>query len=277
MPPPRISAAAFCAAFVRVLAKVIAKVPATALAAVLGCGALSPATAAPLLLRTAAQDNNTLKYEVGARRKGICVEVIKAVEQVAPGLRFTGWTQPMSLPRIESALAEGQLDVFCALIRTGAREAKFGYIDVPVYTVRHKIAVRADDKVAVKTLDDIRKLGPDSVIIVSRGSAYASQLAGEPGLRLDASSSDPEVNLRKLMNRRGRFFYHAEGALRRTIADEHLTGMVKLLPAVFKEEPLYFAVSRTLAPATAAQLRHALQTLAEQGELQRIYASYKDD
>ena len=244
-------------------------------AAVLAC-ALPAATAAPLLLRTAAQDNNTLKYELNTRRKGICVDVIKAIEQVAPGLRFTGWTQPMSLPRIESALAEGQLDVFCALIHTRARAARFAYIDVPVYTVRHKVAVRADDKVAVGTLDDIRRLGQDSVIIVARGTAYASLLEREPGLHLDASSRDPEVNLRKLLNRRGRFFYHSEGALRRTIADERLTGMVKLLPAVFKEEPLYFVVSRSLAPGAAAQLRQALHTLAAQGELQRIHDSYAE-
>lgn len=235
------------------------------------------AAAGPLLLRTAAQDNNTLKYELNAKHKGICVDVIKAIEQVAPGLRFSGWTQPMSLPRIEAALAEGQLDVFCALIRSSAREARFNFIDIPVYTVRHKIAVRADDKAAIKTLDDIRKLGADNLIIVSKGTAHESMLLGEPGLHVDASSRDTEVNLRKLLNKRGRFFYHTENELRRYIADEHLAGMVKLLPTVFKEEALYFATARTLAPAAAEQLRQALQTLTERGELQKIYANYKEN
>ncbi|WP_157201166.1 ABC transporter substrate-binding protein [Massilia sp. Root351] len=247
-----------------------------ALAATLACGLLSTAAAAPLVLRTAAQDNNPLKYELNAKRKGICVDVIKAVEQVSPGLHLTGWTQPMSLPRIESALMEGQLDVFCALIRTKARAARFTYIDIPVYTVRHRIAVRADDQVAIQTLDEIRKLGPGNVIIVSRGTAHESLLQGETGLELDASSRDTEVNLRKLLNKRGRFFYHSESSLQRTIADEHLTGMIRLLPTVFREEALYFVVSRKLAPAAAEQLRQALQTLAQRGELQKIHASYKD-
>lgn len=244
--------------------------------AALACGLPAPTAARPLLLRTAAQDNNTLKYELNGKRKGICVDVLKAVEQVSPGLRFTGWTQSWSLPRIEAALAEGQLDAFCAMIPTSEREAKFTFIEIPIYSVRHKIAVRADDKVAIKTLDEISKLGPDNVVIVSKGTAHESMLKDEPGLRLDASSRDTEVNLRKLLNKRGRFFYHTESTLRRTIADQQLTGMVKLLPTVFREEPLYFVVSRKLAPHAADQLRQALQTLAERGELQKIHAGYQD-
>ncbi|MYN10908.1 substrate-binding periplasmic protein [Pseudoduganella aquatica] len=236
-----------------------------------------PAHAGPLVLRTAAQDNNTLKYELRAKRKGICVDVIKALERTDPALHFSGWTQPMSLPRIESALAEGQLDAFCALIRTSAREARFGFIDIPVYTVRHTIAVRADDQVVVNSLDDIRKLGPDNVIIVSKGTAHESKLQHEKGLRVDATSRDTDVNLRKLLNKRGRFYYHTESALRRYIADEQLKGMIRLLPTVFSEETLYFAVSPSLPPPATEQLRQALRKLAERGELQKIYASYKED
>lgn len=245
-------------------------------AAMLACGLPVKAAAAPLLLRTAAQDNNTLKYELNGKRKGICMEVIKAVEQVSPGLRFTGWTQSWSLPRIESALAEGRLDTFCAMIPTSARAAKYTFIEIPIYSVRHKIAVRADDKVAIKSLEEIPKLGPDNMVIVSKGTAHETLLQDEPGLRLDASSRDTEVNLRKLLNKRGRFFYHTESTLRRTIAEQHMTGMVTLLPTVFREEALYFAVSRKLAPDAAERLRQALQILAERGDLQKIEAGYKE-
>lgn len=255
--------------------------PERARLAALCCAALAclagPARAGPLVLRTAAQDNNTLKYELRARHKGICVDVIKALEHADPQLHFSGWTQPMSLPHIEAALAEGQLDAFCALIRTSARETRFGFIDIPVYTVRHKIAVRADDQVVVKSLDDIRKLGPDSVIIVSKGTAHEAMLQHEPGLHVDATSRDTDVNLRKLLHKRGRFFYHTENALRRYIADEQLKGMIRLLPTVFKEDALYFAVSPSLPPAAVEQLRQALRTLAERGELQKIYSGYKED
>lgn len=250
------------------------------LAAALCCavtlGAPGTAGASPLVLRTAAQDNNTLKYELRATHKGICVDVIKALERTDPKLHFNGWTQSMSLPRIETALAEGQLDAFCALIPTKARAAKFDFIDVPVYTVRHKVAVRANDKVTVSSLEDIRKLAPDNIIIVSKGTAHEELLKATPGLTVDATSRDTDVNLRKLLHQRGRFFYHSDIALRRYIADEELKGMIRLLPTVFNEEALYFAVSATLPPAAKAQLRQALRTLAERGELQKIYDRYED-
>jgi ABC-type amino acid transport substrate-binding protein len=235
---------------------------------------LAPATAAPPL-RTAAQDNNTIKFNLKGKRKGICVDVFQAIERIEPGLRFTGWDQPMSLPRVESALAENQLDVFCALIRTPARAAKFNFIDVPVYTVRHRIAVRADDDVQVRNLDDIRKLGPGNVVLVLKGTAHEEMLRRYGGLALDASAQNLDVNLRKLQHGRGRFLYHTENALLRYIDKEKLGGQIKLLPAVLKEDNLLFAVSRSLPAATADMLRGALQQLADRGELKKIYANYK--
>ena len=237
-----------------------------------------PATAQGIVVRTAAQDNNTLKYDFQHPPKpGICVEVMRAMEALVPGLSFDGLDKPRSLARIENELAEGQIDVFCALIKTPARSARFQFIDVPVYTVRHKIAVRADDPVDIRSLDEIRKLGANGVIIVSRGTAHEDLLRAQTGLLLDASTRDTNVNLRKLLHQRGRFFYHTENALRHYIEAEGLDGKIRLLPTVFKEEGLYFAASRMLHPATAAQLKSALARLAERGQLQKIYASYRED
>ncbi len=250
---------------------------AVALAAPPVQGATQGTTQATTVLRTAAQDNNTIKYNLKGERKGFCVEVLHAIERIEPGLRFTGWDQPMSLPRIENALADGQLDVFCGLIRTPARDAKFGFIDVPVYTVRHKIAVRADDPVQVRSLDEIRKLGPDNVIIVGKGTAHEELLKRQSGLTVDASASNLDVNLRKLSHGRGRFLYHTENALLRYIDKEKLGHQVRLLPAVFREDNMLFAVSRSLPAASADLLRNALQQLADRGELRKLYAGYRED
>lgn len=254
------------------------RLPALAVtAATLACGmCMAPAAAAPVL-RTAAQDNNTIKFNPKGERKGVCVEVFLALERIDPGLRFSGWDQPMSLPRVESALADNQLDVFCALIRTPAREAKFNFIDVPVYSVRHRIAVRMEDDIQVRSLDDIRKLGPGTVVIVSKGTAHEETLRRHGGLTLDASAQNLDVNLRKLAHGRGRFLYHTENALLRYIDMEKLGGHVKLLPAVLKEDNLLFAVSRGLPAATVDMLRHALRQMADRGELKKIYAHYKED
>lgn len=242
-----------------------------------GSGLASTIGAALEPLRTAAQDNNALKYDLGNRQKpGICIEVIRAIEQLDPELRFTGWDQPQSLRRIEAMLAEGQLDAFCALLKSAPREQKYLFIDVPVYTVRHRVAVRADDAVVAENFDDMRRLGAEGTVLVLRSTAHEDHLKKQDGLLLDASSPDLAINLKKLVARRGRFLYHTENALLRYIALEGLEGKVRLLPTVFKEESLYFMLSRAVQASVVARLRAALEKLAKRGELERIYASYRE-
>lgn len=238
---------------------------------------LNPTLAQPLLLRTAAQDNNALKYDFrNPLKPGICVEVIRAIELLDPELRFSGWDTPMPLRRIEPMLAEGQLDAFCGLLRSSAREARFAFVEPPVYTVRHRIAVRADDAVNVQSFEDIRRLGAEGLVIAARSTAHEDWLRAKGGLLLDASSADTGVNLKKLVAKRGRFLYHTENALRRYIADEGLGDKVRLLPTIFKEEGLFFVVSNSLPPASTARLRTALEKLAKRGDLERIFAAYKE-
>jgi len=228
-------------------------------------------------LRTAAQDNNALKYDLkNPAKPGICVEVLQAVEASDPELRFSGADQPMSLRRIEALLAEGQLDVFCALIRSPAREARMAFIEVPIYTVRHRIAVRSDDSIVIQSLDEIRRLGPEASVIVNKSTAHEDLLRAAGGLQLDASSPDTAVNLKKLVAQRGRFYYHTENALLRYIEDGGLEGKVRLLPTVFKSEPLYMVCSPRLAPALRQRLHLALDKLARRGELERIYNGYRE-
>lgn len=228
-------------------------------------------------LRTAAQYNNVLKYDPkNPQKPGICVEVIQAIERIDPGIRFTGWDSPRSLPWIEQRLAGGELDVFCALIKNSEREARYGFVEVPVYTVRHRIAVRRDDAIDVTSFDDIRKLGADGVVIVGRGTAHENHLKAQGGLHLELSSGSTDVNLRLLVGKRGRLLYHTENALLRYIEDGHLEDKVRLLPTVFKSEALLFAVSNALAPASRERLRVALTKLSQRGELARIYMGYKE-
>jgi len=239
------------------------------------CGAV-PAMAETL--RTGAQDNNALKYDLrNAAKPGICVEVLQAIEAGDPELHFSGTEQPMSLRRIEALLAEGQLDIFCALIRSPAREARMAFIEVPIYTVRHRIAVRAEDGVNVHSLEEIRRLGHEAAVIVNKSTAHEDLLRSAGGLQIDASSPDTAVNLKKLVAQRGRFYYHTENALLRYIEDGGLEGKVRLLPTVFKSEALYLACSPRLAPATRQRLQQALEKLARRGELERIYAGYREN
>ncbi len=244
---------------------------------VLLMAANATAWANPLSLRTAAQDNNVLKYDFkNPQKPGICVEVIQAIERIDPGLKFAGWDAPRSLPWIEQRLAGGELDVFCALIKNAERETRYGFIEVPVYTVRHRIAVRKEDALDVTSFDDIRKLGEDGVVIVGRGTAHENHLKAQGGLHLELSSGSTDVNLRLLVGKRGRLLYHTENALLRYIEDGHLEDRVRLLPTVFKSDALLFAVSNALAPSSRERLRLALTKLSQRGELARIFMSYKE-
>lgn len=238
------------------------------------CGLL----AEPLHIRTVAQDNNVLKYDrSNASKPGMCVEVMQALERLDPGIRFSGWNKPMALPRIEQQLALNQVDAFCALIKTPDRETGFGFIEVPLYQAHHRIAVRADDAVQVSSLDDIRKLGADGVVIVGKGTSHEGLLRGHGGLLLEASSGSTDVNLRMLTGGRGRFLYHTENALLRYIEDGKLGGKVKLLPTVFKSEALLFAVAPAWPQASRDRLAAALAKLAQRGDLARIYAGYREN
>ena len=259
----------------RVLQQQVIRFAVAAACLVLGVPAL---LAEPLHIRTVSQDNNVLKFDQSNPQKpGICVEVIRAVERLDPGLQFWGWDQPMALPRVEQQLALNQLDAFCALIKTPDRESRFAFIDVPIYQVHHRIAVRADDAVQVGSLDDIRKLGAQGVVIVGKGTSHETFLRNQGGLLLEASSGSTDVNLRMLAGGRGRFLYHTENALLRYIEDGKLGSKVKLLPTVFKSEVLQFAVSPAWPKSHRDRLEAALAKLSQRGDLAKIFANYREN
>lgn len=229
----------------------------------------------PVTIRTVMQDNNSIKFAPkNTQLPGICIEVMRAVEKADPEIKFSGLDASMPLLRIQSELASGSLDGFCGLLKTPERQAQLNFIDVVLYTIKHKVAVRADDNVVVGGFEDIRKLSGDNTIIATFGQAYAAFLEAQGGLKIDAGGKDNAANLQKLLGGRGRFFYSAESNLMEYIANGKLEAKVKILPAVFREEHQYFVVSKSLNAAHAEKLRVALQKVGQQGDFARIYKKY---
>jgi ABC-type amino acid transport substrate-binding protein len=235
--------------------------------------------AAPVTIRSAMQDSNTYKFDPkNEKQPGICIEIIRAVEKADPEIKFSGMDAFTPLPRIVAELASGgSLDAFCGLLKTPERAAQVNFLDIPIYSLRHKVAVRAEDTVSVKTFDDIRKLGTNNTIAATQGLVYAAYLQQQGGLTIDDGSKDPSANFKKLLSERVRFYYNAESTLVEYIHNEKLQGKVKILPSVFKEENQYFVTSKTLPAATADKLRAALDKLAKQGELAKIFARYSSN
>lgn len=245
------------------------------LAAPLALAAGRAAAVAPAL-RTAAQAGMTLKFNLGGDGPpGFCVDYAHALQRVDAGLSFTGLEEALPLMRIEADLAAERLDLFFAIMKTRDRAARFRFVDAPVlYNVRHQVAVRADDRVDVRSFDDIRALGAEGVILTGRGSGYQSFLAEQPGLVVDAGAADNAQNLRKLLGGRGRFFYHADATLRNLIETGGLQDRVHILPAVFRVDALLLAHAPGLAPDRLAPLVAAMRTLESNGMAARLRAAY---
>lgn len=245
------------------------------------CLELSAASvvAAPLTLRSAMQEGNTYKFDPkNASLPGICTEIIRAVEKADPEIKFAGMESMFPLPRIVSELGSGgSLDAFCGLLKTPERLAILSFVEVPIYTLRHKVAVRADDTVSVKSFEDIRKLGGNNTIGANQGFAYAALLQKEGGLTVNDSSRDSSAIFKMLMAERVRFFYSAESTLREYIDNDKLDGKVKILPTIFKEENQFFVVSKSLPAASADKLKAALEKLTKSGELAKIYGRYSSN
>jgi ABC-type amino acid transport substrate-binding protein len=226
-------------------------------------------------LRTVSQDGNTPKFNLRSpQRPGICPEVMRAVEALDGELRFSGLEQVATLKRIDALLAAGQIDAFCGLVRTGAREAAFDFLPTPLYSSRHRLAARADDPIQVSRLSELRSLGPDEPVMVNRGSVYEDVLDQLGGIPFDAGIADPPASLRKLLSKRGRLYYYSEVELLYYIGQADLREQVRLLPRVYREDKVLFAVARQAPPASVQRLRRALERLSQDGTLARIVAGY---
>ncbi|SFL67811.1 MULTISPECIES: substrate-binding periplasmic protein [Rugamonas] len=242
------------------------------------CGAvlLGPAgaaPAAPLALRVAAQEGTEPKF-IGAERggaiAGLCIDIFRAIEKIDPGLAFVGDQRWMPLIRIYSELASGGQDAACAVQHTAERDAKFLFLDPPLFPIAYHLLARVDDDVVVNDWDDVRRLGGNGVVLANRGFATTTVLEQLGGLQIDASSTSPPMNLHKLIAGRGRLFLHRSPGLRAFLKRNGAAGKVKILPVVMETAPLYLAVGKHVDPGQVARLRHALQLLERRGELERL-------
>jgi glutamate/aspartate transport system substrate-binding protein len=222
-----------------------------------------------MTVRVLAQEGVPPKWVLDdAMPRGLCPDMFAAIERVEPRLRFTGYDRGRSLPVIEDALESGRASAACALLDSPRRRAVAIRSNLPVYEVRHRLAAAASDTQPVNNFDDLVRLHP--LINTARGSAYILQLKAR-GIAVDDSTGDNVVNLRKTMHGHGRYTYMTELSLTYLIRSEHLENKVRILPAVFNSEPVYFWVSRKADPALAQALDQALARLKASGELARIY------
>ncbi len=233
---------------------------------------LVAAAEAPVQLRTAAQEGSEPKFIADGQERigGLCIDLMRAVEQIDPGLRFVGDQQWKPLIRVNAELANGTEDVACALQRTPLREQLLNFIGPPLYTIDYHFLVRSDDNVTINHWDDIRKLGPETVVLVNRGYAAGEILAAMGTFKVDASSPRAELNLHKLIIGRGRLYFHRGPGLHKLLERTGTAGQVTILPQVMYSAKLYFATSRQVDRKISERLAKALYVLEKKGELERL-------
>jgi glutamate/aspartate transport system substrate-binding protein len=219
-------------------------------------------------LRVLAQESLPPKWiRNHGKPDGACPNILAALSKAEPRLRFTGMSDFASMPMIETGLESGRIECACALLDTPLRRQIAVPSSQPLYIVKHKVAVAARDKVEIKSLDDLVRLNP--IIATSRGAGYAEQLRAL-GLEVDDSTGDNLVNIKKIMAGHGRFFYMNQMTLEWIVRENQLGSQVRILPAVLKEEPVYFWVSKRADPAVTQLVEQALQKIRASGELARI-------
>lgn len=232
-------------------------------------------SAGQLNVRIMAQEGTPPKWIVDhGGVQGYCPDLLIAIERIEPRLHFSGYDRARSLPVIEDALARGTAGAACGIIDSARRRDIAIRSAVPLFEARHRLAAVATDLQPVNNFDDLVRLHP--LINTARGSGYVLRLK-ERGIEVDESTGDNAVNLRKILHGHGRYTYMNEMTLKYLIRTEHLEDKVRILPAVFSEQYLYFWTSKKADPAIAPLVDGALQRLHANGDLRRLYERWTRD
>lgn len=227
--------------------------------------------AGPLEIRVAAQSDSEPKFIAqGNGIIGNCIDVFRAIEKADPDIKFVGDQRWMPLKRIEAMTVAKQLDAICGLIRNEERISAYKIPETPIFTVTYHFLVRADDAINIRTLDEIRKLANDGVILVNGGSGPASTLVKAGNLKIDSAASSTRTNIEKLLAGRGRFFYYRQPGLNSEIRSSGHAGKVRVLPTTFDSQDFYMMLGAHIGKDTESKIAHALNKLNESGELKLI-------
>ncbi len=240
------------------------------------CLALLPGiAAAQTTLRTVLQSGAPVKYDPQqAARPGLCLELLRAVEALDPGLRFSGLNLQAPLRRIERMLEGGEIDVFFCLLDTPQRRRLADYLPVPLYTVRHWVVQRSEDARSISGYAELREAGQRKPVLVAQGSVLAQSLQAAGVPFSDVARSDVEA-LRMLALGRSDALYGQDMTLRPLLQGQGEGARFRVASGDFKVENHYAVVGRHLPEATASRLLRALQQLERSGKLAELQQKYR--
>lgn len=238
------------------------------------CPLLACLPAGGQTLRTVQQSNSMAKYAPGdGNRPGICMEILRAVEQVDPKLRFSGLEQQVPLRRVEIMLGQGDIDVFFCLLRSADREKQWRYLPVPLYRIQHVVAMRQDGGSEPRDLGALVEASRHKAVVVTRGTVLATTLR-EAGATVTEAASDFEA-LQMLTMGRTDHVYGQDLNLMRHLREFRSGEKLRIASTVFQSDHQYLALSRKVPAAVEQRLLQALQKLEREGKLKAISDKYR--
>jgi ABC-type amino acid transport substrate-binding protein len=239
---------------------------------------LVPMIASAYTLKTFYQDGFPKYYYNGPANssfiKGLCPEIMRLIEKKAPDIKFSAPHELVRFGRIKHDLQLGRIDVFLGMTRLPEREKDFIYLDPPLYTLHHTLAMRSTDSADIKDFDDLRKLGEQGKLLTNHGTSSERFLNRQGGLVIDAGGMNLSQNIMKMFKGRGRFVYFHDLGLYSTIKKEGWAGRIKVLPVFFHSYSHYLAFSKHADPEAVRIVKRALRELSASGELQAVTAKY---
>jgi polar amino acid transport system substrate-binding protein len=201
---------------------------------------------------------------------GICVDFMRAIEEIAPDIAFDQAPELLPALRVETAVAYNQIDIACGFLRSAEEESKVNYIEPALFSMSYSLLARAGDDVQIKDWNEIASLGDKGVILVNPDSGLISRLRGVGGLKVDFGGRSWEINLQKLLVGRGRFYLHQTPGFDAMLAKSEFNGKVKTLSMMIKRENFYIISSKSLPANVRERIQAAIVEIDRSGLRQRI-------
>jgi len=236
---------------------------------------LSSSNASPIIFKTAAQDSDP-KYFLDEEdnMKGLCIDIMNAIESVDPEIKFQGQNIFLPFKRMSRMLKDGELDVFFGFVKNETRKKDYVFIEPALYKVNHIVAVLKEDMVEVNSFDDIRRLGKDGKVMTTFGTSTKRYLDKQGGLIIYDQGKTITANLKMLLRSRGRFVYYHNLGLITSIKKNKLEDKIKVLPTSFREYSQYVAFSKHISKEKIQKIKTALEKLKINGQLDIIFNKY---
>jgi polar amino acid transport system substrate-binding protein len=203
---------------------------------------------------------------------GLCIDIENAIEKADPDIRFVADKEFLPFTRIETGLTTGSIEAFCGLVKTKEREEKFQFI-YDLYQTGNKIVARADEKANITSLNDIKKLEGDPVILALYGTVQ-SKFLKDNGFNVDDGGKSVSDNFNKLIHNRGRFFYQSDLSVFAAIKEYDLYDKVKVYPAIMNMDWQCFVFARNAPKEKVEAVKKALDKIKKSGEMSKLISKY---